>query len=378
MKTVFILLTLFLVAFALDKNDFYTLEVVLKEDLSDVFKAEVEDDQKWLVPQFDGSFEWMTEQEAKDRTIKTEIIEEIKWARENFKYNKRKKVQFFLYTQKNPVKWQELDIDSPETLERSHFNASHPTRIFSHGWLGGAKSGQTVEIVDSHLSNGRKENYNMIVVDWSCWAMTANYYLARLRTRRAGKRTAELIDWLHEKTGMPFETTYVYGHSLGAHVAGFTGKQVTKGKIKTIIGLDSAMPLFRLKNPQNRLADTDAEYVESMHTNGQVLGFYNPIGHAAFYPNGGRSQPTCGFSPFDCAHGRAITYLAEAIARGVDNGFDTVTCNNFTDVKVRHCEGDSGGIRMADPENYKKARGIYFLKTDGKSPFGIGTDYLKR
>uniref|UniRef100_T1GV37 Lipase domain-containing protein n=1 Tax=Megaselia scalaris TaxID=36166 RepID=T1GV37_MEGSC len=116
-------------------------------------------------------------------------------------------------------------MDRPETLERSNFNVSYPTRIFSHGWLGGVHAPQTIEIVDSHLSNGRKENYNMIIVDWSCWAMTVNYYFARLRTRKAGKKTAELIDWLHEKTGMPFETTFVYGHSLGAHVAVYHGIQ---------------------------------------------------------------------------------------------------------------------------------------------------------
>lgn len=218
----------------------------------------------------------------------------------------------------------------------------------------------------------------MIIVDWSCWAMTVNYYFARLRTRKAGKRTAELIDWLHEKTGMPFETTFVYGHSLGAHVAGFTGKQVTEGKIRTIIGLDAAMPLFRLKNPQNRLANTDAEYVESFHTNGQVLGFYNPIGHAAFYPNGGRSQPSCGPSPINCSHGRAPTYLAEAIAKGSGNAFDTVTCEEFKDVKKRNCSSSPSGIKMGDPDNYKKARGIYFLVTESKAPFGVGEFYFKK
>lgn len=97
------------------------------EDLTDVLEAKVEDNQMWRIPQIDGSLEWLTEQEAKDRTLKTELISRVKWLRSHFK-NKRRKVRFFLYTQRNPTKWQEIDMDRPETLQRSNFNSSHPTR----------------------------------------------------------------------------------------------------------------------------------------------------------------------------------------------------------------------------------------------------------
>lgn len=128
MNRLFVLF-LFALSFALGihEDEFYSLQDLQKEDLSDVINAEIEDDQKWLVPQIDGSLKWMTEQEAKDQTIKTEIIEQIKWALNHFS-NKRRKVRFFLYTQRNPVKWQEIDMERPETLERSNFNVSHPTR----------------------------------------------------------------------------------------------------------------------------------------------------------------------------------------------------------------------------------------------------------
>lgn len=97
------------------------------EDLSDVYEAEVEDDQLWQVPQIDGSLEWMTEQEAKDRTLSTEFGgNRNRWIKHL--RNKRRKIRFFLYTQKNPSKWQEIDIERLETLQRSNFNSSHPTR----------------------------------------------------------------------------------------------------------------------------------------------------------------------------------------------------------------------------------------------------------
>lgn len=43
-----------------------------------------------------------------------------------------------------------------------------------------------------------------------------------------------------------------------------------------------------------RLSETDADYVDVIHTDAGVFGIPDPIGHADFYPNGGRAlQPGC-------------------------------------------------------------------------------------
>lgn len=65
-----------------------------------------------------------------------------------------------------------------------------------------------------------------------------------------------------------------------AHVAGMAGKQTTRGRVNTIVGLDPAGryylvlkncdkviisisgPLFSENNPAERLASGDADYVE--------------------------------------------------------------------------------------------------------------------
>lgn len=89
------------------------------------------------------------------------------------------------------------------------------------------------------------------------------------------------------------------GHSLGAHVAGFAGKEVIRStgkKIYWITGLDPAGPLFEipLQNKMNRLSDLDAVYVEVVHSDGGILGFIRPLGHSDFFPNGGKFiQPNC-------------------------------------------------------------------------------------
>lgn len=97
------------------------------EDLTDVLEAKADNHTIWQIPQFDGSFKAMTEQRAKELTLLTEIPKRIKDFVKHFR-NKRRKIRFFLYTQKNVMKWQEIDMDRPETLQRSNFNRSHPTR----------------------------------------------------------------------------------------------------------------------------------------------------------------------------------------------------------------------------------------------------------
>ena len=63
-------------------------------------------------------------------------------------------------------------------------------------------------------------------------------------------------------------------------------------------GLDPAGPLFEGYDPSVRLDKTDASYVDVIHSNGESLivggfGTWEPIGHADFYPNGGRAQRGC-------------------------------------------------------------------------------------
>ena len=61
--------------------------------------------------------------------------------------------------------------------------------------------------------------------------------------------------------------------------------------------MDPAGPNFVDKGSNDRLSKNDASWVDNIHTNGgsglPSLGIYEAIGHADFYPNGGRSQPGC-------------------------------------------------------------------------------------
>jgi pancreatic triacylglycerol lipase len=102
-------------------------------------------------------------------------------------------------------------------------------------------------------------------------AQTVNYIAARNRVEETGIVVAQFINMLITVGGMDINRLSIVGHSLGSHVAGFAGKN-TQGRINTIFGTDPAGPLFSMNSPEERLAATDAQYVETILTNGGTLG----------------------------------------------------------------------------------------------------------
>lgn len=320
--------------------------------------------EKLPIPNRDGSVTWLTETEAK-----LEALSELK----SFESRKLDTIKYFLFTRSNPDKAQEIIDGDLESLRSSNFNASNPTRISVHGWGGSWNNSQNMLIKDSFLKNGRNETLNVIIADWSVYSDSSNYYSAKSKCSVAGTALGKLVDWMNTEVGLSFSTLFLIGHSLGAHVVGFAGKAVTKGRVHIIYGLDPAMPLFYYENPKTRLNSTDADYVETIQTNGGLKGFYNPIGKASFYPNGGKKQPGCG-NDIDgvCAHARSVEYYAEAVKLGPNNNFLPNKCSSFDALKDGNCNIPAYKIRMGDPSNYGRAKGVYFLKTNSKSPFGKG------
>lgn len=80
--------------------------------------------------------------------------------------------------------------------------------------------------------------------------------------------------------GLNLRDVTIVGHSLGAHIAGRAAKQLkSPQKIGCIIGLDPASVGFDYFDKEKRLADSDAEYVEIIHTDSKKFGFSKTLGH---------------------------------------------------------------------------------------------------
>jgi pancreatic triacylglycerol lipase len=137
------------------------------------------------------------------------------------------------------------------------------------------------------------EDSNVVGVDWSGPGGGPLYNVCRNNAKPTGDYLALLYAYLVSE-GTMYNLLHCVGHSLGAHVCGYSGKAVN-GTLGRASGLDPALPLFDYDIPEERLADTDALYVDVIHTCGGYLGFERAIGHADYFPNNGsRTQPGCG------------------------------------------------------------------------------------
>lgn len=128
----------------------------------------------------------------------------------------------------------------------------------------------------------------------------------------SGDTIANEIVFLHKQKKVPLANFQVIGHSLGAHIAGFAGKSVkrlTGSKISRVTGLDAAGPLFEVPPmaKSKRLSDEDATVVETLHTNGGMLGYLKPLGTIDFFANSGE------FIQKDCQ-----TSIVNATAAGIE------------------------------------------------------------
>lgn len=119
------------------------------------------------------------------------------------------------------------------------------------------------------------------------------------------------------KFGFHPSSIHLIGFSLGAHVAGMTGKLVHKGlktKLGKITALDPAKPCFR--HSEFRLQKTDASFVQVVHSSAGVLGIEEPVGHADVYVNGiAVTQPECQHRSisFECDHNQSWKLYVKSI-----------------------------------------------------------------
>lgn len=244
---------------------------------------------------------------------------------------------FELYTRSRPSSF--VTVTS-QNLASAGFSHTKETKFIVHGF-----SSDPSSIINIKTELLKIYDVNVIMVNWKQGAQAPDYFSAASNTRQVGEKIAKFI------TDSRITTSRVHciGHSLGAHVCGFAGKNLRIGRIS---GMDPAGPLFKGQISSSRLDYTDADFVDVIHTDSE-LGIQDPIGHLNFYPNGGKRQSGClsksganntsndGLETIQmridpkgdvigiisCSHGRSHQFYAQSVSRCP---FTAIKCTSYS------------------------------------------------
>ncbi|CAO1438433.1 unnamed protein product [Diamesa hyperborea] len=249
------------------------------------------------------------------------------------------------------------------SLLKSGFDYKKPTVLEIHGFVEDHTHLNHLMLTESLVE---AYDQNVISVDWSLGAKTLDYFRARYQTENVGIVIAQQLDFLHRKVGLNMSSVTIIGFSLGAQIAGYTGKNVKSGRIGKIVGLDPAGPLYYINNPRTRLNASDANFVIALHTS-DFYGIRAPIAHMDFFFNTGDKQLGCfeGGMMDVCSHFRAIYFYIEEVRK--PKSFWGKRCSNIGEALIGQCFGEPGSYIGQQSVN-----GIFHIKTNAISPFGNG------
>ena len=176
------------------------------------------------------------------------------------------------------------------SINRSgHITSDAPTYVVIHGYQStGGNAGNNYKAADwmeniAQTIRERESNANIILLDWEEGASSLWYPTSATRTRDVGNQLATYLI----NNGVDPTYTNLIGHSLGAHIAGFTGstyRESTGRSLAQIVGLDPAGPEFEGKAASDRLDATDANRVVSLHTS-ESLGYDSQLATLDVYVN---------------------------------------------------------------------------------------------
>ncbi|XP_055881174.1 pancreatic lipase-related protein 2-like [Biomphalaria glabrata] len=297
------------------------------------------------------------------------------------------KTVFKLYTQKNRQKPTDLKATQAENVTKIWSNfIVRPVKVIIHGYYEDVSLDTWMKkMKDELLIHG---DYNVIIVDWSLGAKST-YSISVANARLVGAQLASVIQKIVDSVGIPPLLFHIIGHSLGAHVAGYTGEKING--LGRISGLDPAGLYFENTDPKVRLDPSDAIFVDVIHTDCRPLpylglGTFQALGHYDFYPNLGHDMPGCLRNPvtdikelglregvketFGCNHIRSITYFMESI--NTKCPFTAYPCNGEADFLSGECKvcGAQKCARMGfhcEPSN--GVTQTFYLTTAGSKPY---------
>nr|XP_049706707.1 lipase member H [Helicoverpa armigera] len=227
----------------------------------------------------------------------------------------------------------------------------------------------------------KRMGYNVFLLDTNRFTTVA-YPVAASNMRTIGKHVAEMLATLN-KYGLNPQNLELVGLSLGAHTISFIAKNYrlqTGMNISRLTGLDPSGPCFRNLGPEDRLDQTDADFVDVVETNIDGYGMAAPVGHVNFYVNGGEFQPGDFFwVPCEviCSHIRSFTIWIAALMN--PNSFIAMKCDSVQEARDKDCYDKNPVVtNLLGPNTDRNVQGIFYLATQNNFPYFLGLKGLER
>ncbi|XP_034945186.1 pancreatic triacylglycerol lipase-like [Chelonus insularis] len=277
------------------------------------------------------------------------------------------------------------------------FNSQKPTYFITHGYTSESDNPWFNNLTEAILF---KKDSNVFAVDWALGS-SALYCTAASNTRIVAAEIQRVIHYLKANASLDLSKVHLFGHSLGAHIMAYVGKNFTNPPIHRITALDPAQPGFQGKNALVRLNNSDASFIDVVHTDGKPflpflgLGMTSGVGHVDFFVNGGKWQPNCLLDgeafPYKnfweipmititilynlatCSHTRAPRYMAAAIKEPCHMWayrYNATTASfRWSDFIIDDkCDVDSCSMMGLETVHFP-ARGNFAFETSGIYPF---------
>ncbi|XP_052744588.1 inactive pancreatic lipase-related protein 1 [Bicyclus anynana] len=257
-------------------------------------------------------------------------------------------------------------------VARSYDEDSHLV-VFCHGFTDDPSQTSFTSVSQAYFDGGQMSMIALDASPYISWFYLRSTTLVRFIGERLGALLHALV-----KEGQSPSKIHIVGHSLGAHIAGYTGKHFTElsgSKLGRITGLDPAGPCFSRLQPALRLNRTDADYVDIVHTDAGAYGISEQVGHKDYYPNRGTRQPDCLLQT--CSHSRAWELYSESVLR--PRAFPAVRCKDWDAFANGDCDFDNISYMgyASEPGPDDEEEGKYFLQTNTTNPFGLGQAGIK-
>nr|XP_027197650.1 pancreatic triacylglycerol lipase-like [Dermatophagoides pteronyssinus] len=308
---------------------------------------------------------------------------------------------FSLYTRKNLQNPETYNYNPRINRSQSFFDSNKSTKLIIHGYNEDAREWMH-SIKNNYL---QLEDLNIILVEWPN-GDDPPYVQAVANSQIVGIMVGKFIEFFKN---IPLENVHIIGHSLGSHIAGYAGKYL-RGRVGRITALDPAGPLFEgVNNSAARLWDTDAQFVDSIHTDRghdkipfTSFGMYETCSHISIFVNGAEKQPGCPRERLNallfeesanrtrhlvfCAHVRSVEYFIETIipdqliAKPI--AYQCQDWSSFQNGECHDCGLDGSKCVELGPNAEKnrrfknKSRGHRFFMATGDSPKYIRFQYL--